>query len=51
MERLYRAEIWWVGHDGHEKANNQVSHPPLGGQGQVGGPQVSFLGNGEVLES
>ena len=42
-----------IGHDGtsgQEMANDKVCQCLQGGQGQVGGPQVSLLGHGDEIE-
>ena len=43
-----------IGHDGtsgQEMANDKVSQPQEGDQGQVGGPQVPLLGHGSDIKS
>ena len=43
-----------IGHDGtsgQEMANDKVSQPEEGDQGQVSGPQVPFLGHGIEIKS
>ena len=43
-----------IGHDGtsgQEMANDKVSQPQEGDQGQVGGPQVPLLGRGDDKET
>ena len=42
-----------IGHDGtsgQEMANDKVSQPQEGDQGQVSGPQVPLLGHGDKIE-
>ena len=36
---------------GQEMANDKVSQPQEGDQGQVGGPQVPLLGHGNEIKS
>ena len=38
---------WIMGTSGQEMANDEVGQHLLGGQGQVGGPQVLLLGHWE----
>ena len=43
-----------IGHDGisgQEMANDKVSQPQEGDQGQVGGPQVLLLSHGSEIKS
>ena len=43
-----------IGHDGTsglKMANDKVSQPQEGDQGQVGGPQVPLLGHGGEIET
>ena len=46
-----RPRIRHDGASGLEMANDKVSQPQEGDQGQVGGPQVPLLGHGEEIES
>ena len=39
------------GTSGQEMANDKVSQPQEGDQGQVGGPQVLLLGHGSEIKS
>ena len=39
------------GTSGQEMANDKVSKPQEGDQGQVGGPQVPLLGHGNEIKS
>ena len=43
-----------IGHDGtsgQEMANDKISQPQEGDQGQVRGPQVPLLGHGNEIKS
>ena len=44
-------EIPNVGTIGHGIANDEVTQPLEGGQGQVGEPQVPLLGYGDEIET
>ena len=45
-----RPRIWHDGTSGQEMANDKVSQPQEGDQGQVGVPQVPLLGHGDEIE-
>ena len=46
-----RPRIGHYGTSGQEVANDMVSQPQEGDQGQVGGPQAPLLGHGDEIEN
>ena len=51
MGMTKRPIIWHDGTCGLEMANDKVSKPQEGDQGQVGGPQMPLLSHGSEIES